>query len=368
MRLSVDGGGYTTAADAFSDANQLAALLHDSLAGKLAGFGRMAGDDATSAEFAAAYDETATDALGALGDLVDAFASLGRLTTRSLANHREAEARSVTAGRVVVDGSAVPTGSYVSVLSVSPPSALGGDSPHLSGEVAWILDRIQGFLWPNADTSLLRDAAHVWRTAADDVDRLTTYCDAAASGLDAQRSPEVPIALAAIADVAGAVRELAGHCVALAETCETYAAQVDAKREEILALVREILEMVVEGVLISVAIGLITAGAGALVGGGSVAARVAAQSPRFAAILGSLRMLSAASAARLRGVHAGVQATRARLERFLRVPVRNEVGSFSIAGGHRWRRGWLSARALGEPHDRAARREDAGRAEATAQI
>ena len=92
MRISVETGGFTSAADACRTGNQISALLCESLAGKLGGYAGMAGDDATSAEFAASYDDGARQALGTLAELTHAFIGLGRLLTASGANHRDAEA------------------------------------------------------------------------------------------------------------------------------------------------------------------------------------------------------------------------------------------------------------------------------------
>ena len=183
MRLVIDRAGYDTAAEAFASANHVAALQYVSLVGRLDSCAAMAGDDSTSTEFAAAYDEAAAEAVAAYADLVPAFANLGRLTERSGANHRAANANSIIAGAVVYDGRSLPEGDYASVLPATPPSSLGGDSPSLSSEANWILDHIQGFVWPNADTDRLRSAAQAWRTAAEGVEGLATQCDDAAAAL-----------------------------------------------------------------------------------------------------------------------------------------------------------------------------------------
>ena len=95
MRLVIDAASYGTAAHAFTSANQIAAIQYDSLVGKLGSYAAMAGDDSTSTEFATAYDDAAAEAVAAFADLVPAFANLGRLTDRSAANHREANASSI---------------------------------------------------------------------------------------------------------------------------------------------------------------------------------------------------------------------------------------------------------------------------------
>jgi Bacterial CdiA-CT RNAse A domain len=345
VRLLVDGGGFATAASAFADANQVAALHYDALTGKLSGYAGMAGDDSTSTEFAAAYDEAAAEGVAALVDLVDSFASLAQLTQASLANHRRANEASVMGGAVIYEGSTLPEDGYVSVLPSTAPSSLGGDPSALSSEANWILDHLEGFVWPNADTDRLRDAAQTWRTAAEGLDGLRSYFDTALRGLGTQRSPEIPVAVAAIGELRTTVGDVAGEYAALADSCELYAAQVDEKREQIKALIREILAMIVEGILISAAIGAITAGAGAAAGAGAVVARVAAQSPRFLAILNALRSAAATSASAVRTGRVFLIGARARLAKFATVAktrsaARGEVGTIGPWG--RWQRGWLA--------------------------
>ncbi|UUZ60531.1 hypothetical protein [Nocardioides sp. B-3] len=79
MRIHIESGGITGARDACRTANQISAMLCDSLASKLSGFSGMAGDDSTSAEFAASYDSGAHSAPETLTELTHAFIGLGRL-------------------------------------------------------------------------------------------------------------------------------------------------------------------------------------------------------------------------------------------------------------------------------------------------
>ena len=225
----------------------------------------------------------------------------------------------------------------------SPPSALGGDSPACP-KANWILDHIEGFVWPNADTDRLRDAAGVWRMAAEALSELTDRCGEAVASLEAQRSPEIEFAVAAVTEIRSTVDDIAGEFHALAGACEQYAAQVDQKRQEVLALVEEILQMIVEGIVISVAIGVITGGAGAVASSGAVVARVVAQSPRFAAILNALRALVETSATALRTTHTALRSSRLRLSKFVdaRLAMRNEFGHLVLGGrAFGWGRGSL---------------------------
>nr|WP_246416156.1 RNase A-like domain-containing protein [Nocardioides luti] len=305
----------------------------------------MAGDDATASDFATAYDDGAREALGALGDLVDAFAGLGRLTEAALAQHRRADARSVVNGAVVYDGGWLPDTGYVAVLPASPPSSLGGNAFELPGKVEWILDHVGGFVWPDADVDRVRSAAAAWSAAADGLEDLVTCCDSATRGFWHERSPEIPIALDATADLRTTTTDVATRLATLAAHCTAYADDVEEHRRQVLDLAEWLLEQVVEGILISVGIGLITGGAGAGAAGSAVVARVVAESRRFEEILLALRSLTSALASTTRGTRDLLRASRARLVKFREATVtrgllRDERGSIDLGA---WQSKWLRA-------------------------
>src|SRR6202007_2116225 len=93
MRIAVSGNGYTSATNAFLDANHLAASPAPALMDARAHTAARAGH--TAASFAASYDEAARQGVGALVDLVDALANLGRMSTATHRNHAYAEARAI---------------------------------------------------------------------------------------------------------------------------------------------------------------------------------------------------------------------------------------------------------------------------------
>jgi hypothetical protein len=95
VRLEVSGTSYDSAAEALYGANQVAAMAYDSLTDKLAGYHALGGDDASSEEFVAGYDEAARGAVDALRLLVDGLGTLGDVTFASVQNHRRANADSV---------------------------------------------------------------------------------------------------------------------------------------------------------------------------------------------------------------------------------------------------------------------------------
>lgn len=204
-----------------------------------------------------------------------------------------------------------------------------------------MLDHVEGFAWPDADVDRVREAARLWRRTAGSLDVLAEQCGRVAVALDTQRSPEIPLATAAVVDLGASVRDLAASCDALAAHCDAYADAVEQQRAAIMSLVREILLFVVEGMVLGALIGAVTAGAGTAVVSGAVVARVALQSPRFAAILTTLRGATSAIAGSVRLTRDALRLRRTRLERFVGVPVRTEAGEISLSSA-RFRPGWLA--------------------------
>ena len=176
--MLIDASPMVDASSCFEDGNQGAALVHDTLLSRLSSCDAMAGDASIAEEFASAYDEAAASALAAVGDLVDAFSACGRITAASLTNHGHAENRSVISGRTVFTGTPCVAG-YVAVLPCSLPSSLGGDLSGLPSWANWILDQVEGFVWPDADVDKLRAAASAWRAASQRVADLSAYCSSA---------------------------------------------------------------------------------------------------------------------------------------------------------------------------------------------
>ncbi|GAB3038721.1 hypothetical protein GCM10011376_33980 [Nocardioides flavus (ex Wang et al. 2016)] len=370
MRISVECGGYAEAADACRTANHVAALLTESLAGKLAAYAGMAGDDATSSDFAAAYDPAAREAVATLADLTHALVGLGRLVDASGRNHDRAEA--AAAGRTnAYTGRRLDEDSFVRVSPAPPPSSLGGSVATGLGEIhAWILDQVEGFVWPGADVGLLRDAASAWRRTSGSVADLTAHLDVVTRLLEHQVSPEIPLALAAIADLRSLVEDTADQLLALADACEDYAGGVEGTRTRTRALLTEIGQMVVEEVAITAIVAGITGGLGGGVKAAAALARIRAQAPRFHALLTSLRAVVATGAARLRAAEDQLARAREGFDRFVQAPVRDERGEMVHPLGWRTNQRARLARIaetiadprIFDPHDlRGMPAEDLGR-------
>lgn len=340
MRITVECSGFTRAADACLTANHVAALLTQSLSSRLASTGGMAGDDATSVDFATAYDAGAAEAVDALADLTHALTGAGRLLAATGDNHDRAEA---AAAQLPYDGSTGPDdGAFATVDPPAPPSSLGAQEPSLRAVDAWILDQVEGFVWPGADVDALATAASAWRHAASTTARLADHVDVALTLLEAQRSPEVPLAIDALTELTTLIGDTAWQLSALATACEDYAAAVESARDRTRALLAEVAQMIVEGAVISVIAAGLSGGLGGGAAAAAAAARVRSVAPRFYALLATLRAGVATAAARLERARDELSEVRARLEKLLRIQARDEAGTIRHPGGWLPRRpGWL---------------------------
>ena len=310
----VDASSY------FEGGNRSAALVHDTLRRRLSDSGAMAGDASIAEEFASAYDESAASCLAAVGDLVDAFSACGRLTAATLANHGRAENRSLISGRTVFTGTPCVAG-YVAVLSCSLPSSLGGDLSGLPSWASWVLDQVEGFVWPDADTDRLRAAASAWRDASYQVADLSESCTSAIHSFSMLRSPEVPVAVEVTSGLADRCRAVGDQCATLARACDTYADHVDEQREAILDLVHDLLRdtVIIQG--LGIVLGGLTAGATAAGAAALNTARIAAAAPRLLQIISTLRTLASTCAAPLRYAATALRDVRRELAVFRRARV-----------------------------------------------
>lgn len=362
MRISVECGGYAEAAGGCRTANHIAALSTESLAGKLGAYAAMAGDDATSRDFAGSYDPAAREAVATLTDLTHALIGLGRLIDASGRTHARAEASAVEAAGVRTNayaGGGLDEDSFVRVSPEPPPSSLGGSVSSGLGDVhAWILDQVEGFVWPGADVDLLRDAAAAWRRTSGSVADLTAHLDVVAGLLDRQLSPEIPLALAAISELRTLVEDTADQLLALAGACDDYATAVEDTRDRTRTLLTEIGQIVIEEVALTAIVAGITGGFGGGAKAAAALARIRAQAPRFHALLVSLRAVVATTASRLRAAEDRLARSREGFDRFVRAPVRDERGemgnSLGWGGGSALDdvscRGWLRAHEVPPGH------------------
>ena len=349
--MLIEAAPLADSSEAFTHANQGAALVHATLLRRLAPCGAMAGDASLASDFAAAYDQAAASALAAVGDLVDAFSACGRLTSATLANHGHAENRSVISGRTVFTDTPCEAG-YVAVLPCSLPSSLGGDSAGLPSWAAWILDQVEGFIWPDADVARLREAASAWRAASHQVADLSSYCATAVRSFSVLRSPELPIAVEVTESVASRCHRVADQCAVLARACEEYADHVEDQRAAILDLVHDLLRdaVIIEG--IGIVLGAFTAGGTAGAATAINAARIAAVAPRLMRIRETLRTRASTCAAPLRVAAEALRDGRLELAVFrdVRITVASAFDAERIARIERLR-GLVTSHRLFNPED-----------------
>jgi WXG100 family type VII secretion target len=232
--------------------------------------------------------------VGAANDIVDAFATLGVLTATTVENHRKANAGSVYGKPPpVYDGSGNLPEGPVDVPEYTPPSALGSDNEDLPEFWNHVVDHLQGWTWPSADTGLLREAATAWKTLGDSVDRLTSYCDTAATMFQGQKSPEVPLAIDAVNDLKTQLTEGAAEFRAIGQSCSDFADQVEQTREVIKGFLQD--QAIEAGISVAagIIVGIFTFGGGAAAGGGIAAWRAVACARKIITALKALKAVKA---------------------------------------------------------------------------
>lgn len=308
--LTVAGSAYDSAAEAWAAGNLRAVDVLDDLAAGLSSSAGMAGDDATSEDFAASYDDGAREVVAALGDLTEAFATIAVLTDASSQRHRAADAHA-TIGAPEWVGLGYGDRGVVAPSHGPPPSALGGDNGSAPAMWNLVVDHLQRWTWPSADVDQLRQTAQLWHHTGDRVRDLTASLAVGESALADQRSPEVPLALAASAELRGHTETLAEQCHDLAQGCADDADRVEATRQAVIDLLEDLaIELAVTGA-ISLGVGLITFGIGASAGALAATARAVVCARRIINVLRTLRSTRAVSVAahtlpELRGVRTGL--------------------------------------------------------------
>ena len=247
----------------------------------------------------------------------------------------------------------------VDVGSVRVASLLGANDSDLPAFWDEVMDHLEGYAWPNADTDRLRDAASAWRSAAEDVEGLTTYCDSAVSQLESQDSPEIPLATQALRDLRRALLDLSSSLRSVGDACDEYAATVDEHR----AIVEAILaDLAVEAGLTLAAgaiIGFFTFGSGAAAGGAIAGWRIVSAAKKILSTLRALQALAKARAvARLTSVVEKVRPLRKVLERLKSA----QAAAQGWEAGEAWRGGphHKPPRRPGDPLDPATRPPTAG--------
>ena len=306
MRLEVDNGSYTEAASALLDANHATAGHYGALAAGLAQGRGIGGNTAWAGGWCAAYDESAAAVVATFADLVAALGGVHRLAWASVANHERAELGSVLVfdrPAVYVGPGAEPVPSSLPVeVDVLPLGSITGGST--GGPWWWsqVADKLEGFVWPDADTGDLRSLAGHWRNAAFAVERLPAFVAHASTLLGRQVSPEIPMAVAALDQLTASIATVAAGCHDLADACDRHAEDVDHHREEVLQVGAEILVETVAIQTIAHGLAVFTAGGSEVVGQAAQTLRVASAAKK---IRSSLATLSLTLVTRLGPVRAG---------------------------------------------------------------
>jgi hypothetical protein len=301
-QIAVDSGGHTDAIDGFYRANHDTDAALSSLFSSLGDCTQMAGTDSGGVEWASGYDDAATNLVFATVDLVNSLGSMANLINGNLKNHENADFSAALPYHPYAgsdeDGDPDPEHYSVSTSITGVPSAAGGngDEPHGWGLIA---SHLEGFLWPDADTGRLRDAAAAWSKAAEAVGDQEYVVAACRSSIGTQRSPEISLAQSACSELEGHIRDIAEAMREMATACSDYAQHVDDHHDEIIGILKELLawsavDQVAGGLLSVVTLGGAEAGAQAIEAG-----LIARTALRIVGVLRRLKSLATGIAAKI---------------------------------------------------------------------
>jgi hypothetical protein len=301
-QIAVDSGGHTDAIDGFYDANHATDDALSTLFSALGECTSMAGTDSGGIEWASHYDDAATNLVLATVDLVNSLGSMANLVNGNLKNHENADYSAALPYNPYpdpdYDGDPDPGHYNVSVSISGVPSAAGGngDEPHGWGLIA---SHLEGFVWPDADTGKLRDAASAWAKAAEAVGNQEYVVAACRGSIGTQRSPEISLAQSACSELEGHVRDLAEGMREIGTACSDYAQHVDDHHDEIIGILEELLawsavDQVAGGVLSFFTFGGAEAGAQAIEAG-----LITRTALRIVGVLRRLKSLASGIAAKI---------------------------------------------------------------------
>lgn len=274
-QIAVDGGGHYDAIDGFYRANHSTEDAVSTLFSSLGDCTAMAGTDSGGVEWASDYDDAAKNLVLAGADLVNSLGSMANLMNGNLKNHENADYSAALPYNPYPqsedDGDADPDHYSISTSISGVPSAAGGNGDQPSG---WglIASHLEGFLWPDADTGKLRDAATAWSTAAQSIQGQEWVVAACRGAIGTQRSPEIALAESACSELEGHIGDLAEAMTDIGKACSDYAQHVDDHHDEIIDLLTELLawsavDQVAGGLLSFVSFGGAEVGAQAIEAG-----------------------------------------------------------------------------------------------------
>lgn len=260
MRLAVDTGAGAAAPRLLDNAGAALADAVAALASELDGCGAMSGTDEGGRDWARSYDEVAGPLLRACAMLGGSAGRVGQVLDAGLVGYEQAEAAAYGApgaGPGLSFPSAGAGGELVTPAALPP--AFGGTRDEPEGW-HWLAGRIEGLVWPDADTSSMRSAGSAWLRAAAGLESASGSVAAAADVLEVLGTPESPVAAGATRELGRHGEELAGVCRDVGRACTSYAEQVDAHHAELAGICRELLAWTAADQVTGAVLGFVSAG------------------------------------------------------------------------------------------------------------
>lgn len=337
MRVDIAGDTYVSACTELYDCNHGIIDAVSTLNNTLGSGGAMAGSDSGGEQWAVQYDSVATKLVQAGCDLGEAMGQVANLLNGSLKNHSGADygatisipAQFQTPGD---DGDADPDHWTETLSPAQLPSAKGGTG-NMPGWLHWVVDHLEGLLWPDADTGKMRTIGQAWITAGTTIDAYQYAVDTAKTDLGTQESPEIPDATEALGELKQHTSDLAGACKQIGQACNDYAKHVDDHHKMIEDELASFIQWTAGIEIAGGVLAFFTAGISEAAAQAAEAAEVANAASRVVKILRALLDLATAVAETIGTVLSKVTEILANLKKFLNAKVIEALDKLGVTIG-----------------------------------
>lgn len=259
--------------------------------------------------------EAATDTINGAAAIID-------LISATAVNHGEGDSQSAfspQSSELAFGPCAKPT-----FLCPNIPTALGEVTGWGSGEPwgwSYIVNFLEGEVWPNGDPAKLKQAATAFETCATGFNSRQSLVDTAVTEFRSHTSPDLAVAADKIAEMKTQLTGVGDAMTSLAGLCRQYAQNIEDAHQKIKDELVELLAWTV-GIEVVAAIGAIftwggSEGAGQFIEAGRVAVTASRVVRIIRALATAVESLGTVGPALMRGIAAG----QTRMRAFIEAPI-----------------------------------------------
>lgn len=264
----------------------------NALAGVLSGLGGMAGSDTPGRKFSEQFDPALGGRGGEYGgmelatDTINGSSAIIDLISATVANHAEGDAQSAFEPQE----SDLAFGPLAKATFLCPniPKAYGGDDSNPPTGWSFVVNYLEGEVWPNGNPAKLRQAAAALRGCANAFNSRQPLVDSAVSAFRTHTSPDLAVAADKISEMKGQLADVGTTMTDLADACDTYAQKIDDAHQQIIDALKELLAWTIAIEAVAGIAAFFTVGAAEIPGQVVEVARVMATASRILEIIRAL--------------------------------------------------------------------------------